>query len=290
VTALYTLTDNVCFIEEDQINPSNQSIKSISKKDNQLNEMKLFLFYQLYVLLCITNQKKTNASITIMLITPRVKRMKLNNDVILYLPNELLLSILQYVLHSTTELSLSIRRTCRRFRELIDECVVSSILTKPMHYYVKRCRYKESCVWLQHVLNWTPHDARAEENAALRLSAGNGHLDVCKWLHKTFELTPEDARDNGNSALRWSAENGHLDVCKWLYKTFRLTEDDVLTETNDIIFCSARKGYSDVCKWFYKTLKLTPEYASDNYTFRCSVNVYDLMWLHETFELTAEDD
>ena len=100
------------------------------------------------------------------------------------------------------------------------------------------------------------------DNAALRLAAKNGHLEVLKCLHTTFHLTADDARANDNEALRAAAEWGYLEVMKWLHEVFglHLTDEDVRANDNEV----KRGGY----KW---------------------ENVEVLMFLHETFRFSGDD-
>ena len=48
----------------------------------------------------------------------------------------------------------------------------------------------------------------ARTDDAVRLAAGNGHLEIVKFLVSIGA--------NYNWAVRWAAKNGHLDVVKFL--------------------------------------------------------------------------
>jgi hypothetical protein len=69
----------------------------------------------------------------------------------------------------------------------------------------------------------TPVDARADDNYALRVACGNGHVAVAQWL------TAADARAGGNWALRWGQANGQLAMARWLVDRFGITKDEAGT-------------------------------------------------------------
>ena len=55
-------------------------------------------------------------------------------------------------------------------------------------------------------------DVRADDDFALRWTAGNGHLEIVKLLVEQGA----NARAKDDYALRWAASNGHLEVVKYL--------------------------------------------------------------------------
>ena len=89
-------------------------------------------------------------------------------------------------------------------------------------------------------------NVHADNDAALRWSANNGHLEVVKALIEAGA----DVHAGDDYALRWSAENGHIEVVKVLVKAGA----DVHADDDYALRWSADNGQLEVANYL-KSLK-----------------------------------